>query len=65
MQTRTEYLSQLSQLDHMVKDMGDLVSSSLSQALQASGTVIKPLPATLLPKMTPSTTRNAISSTFA
>lgn len=35
MQTRTEYLSQLSQLDHMVKDMGDLVSSSLSQALQA------------------------------
>ena len=35
MHTRTEYLSQLSQLDHMVKDMGDLVSSSLSQALQA------------------------------
>lgn len=35
MQTRTEYLSQLSQLDQMVNTMGDLVSSSLAQALQA------------------------------
>lgn len=35
MQTRTEYLSQLSQLDQMVNAMGDLVSSSLAQALQA------------------------------